>query len=240
MRYWYPMVDEVLEQVIASKPNEIILLPLYPQFSKTTTGSFFEQWESRMRHKGCKILVRKICCYPELPLYINASQDVIQNSIKQNQIPENARYLFSAHGLPKKNIQKGDPYEIHVHMSVDSIVKGLPQIKDHVICYQSKVGPLEWLGPSTEDEIKRACEDQVPMVIVPISFVSENSETLYELDYQYKLYADNLGIKEYYRVPTVRDNSYYISALASMIQTCYQQKCSAKSCDQPCGQYLAA
>ena len=233
MRYWHPMVDEVIEEITHLNPSEVILVPLYPQFSFATTGSFFTEWDAAMKKRGCNLPARKICCYPMQKDFIAAFHDVISSTIRQENIPENARYLFSAHGLPKKNILNGDPYEHHVTLSVNAILKSASQIKDHVICYQSKVGPLEWLGPSTEDEIKRAAADNTPVVIVPVSFVSENSETLYELDYLYKEYAMKLGLKHYFRVPTLQYNHNYITCLASLIKTeeikfCNQQVCPLK------------
>jgi protoporphyrin/coproporphyrin ferrochelatase len=230
MRYWTPMAEAIVDEVLSSKPDEIILLPLYPQFSTTTTGSFFTHWDKIMRDRGYRIPLRQICCYPDFPLYIKASQTVIREAIRDKNIPQNARFLFSAHGLPKKCIDSGDPYEQQINLSVTSIMSGLPEIKDHVICYQSKVGPLEWLEPSTESEIRRAALDGVPIAIVPISFVSENSETLYELDFEYKAYAQGMGLSGYYRIPTLRDNGIYISALESLIQTCYQPECARTSC----------
>lgn len=239
MRYWHPMADEVLDDVIALNPDEIILLPLYPQYSMSTTGSFFTEWEEKMRAKNVTIPLRKVCCYPGHELFIQSYQNVIEVAKEKENIPKNARYLFSAHGLPKKNIEKGDPYEGQVHKSVKSIVEGLPFIKDHVVCYQSKVGPLEWLGPSTETEIKRASVDKVPVVIIPISFVSENSETLYELDYEYKMFANEQGIMGYTRVPTLRDNPFYIKALASMVENHYEQPCGVKGCKLVCRKLAA-
>jgi ferrochelatase len=240
MRYWHPMIDQVMQEVIDSKPDEIILLPLYPQFSMSTTGSFFTEWEKKMKRKACVIPIRKICCYPDNPLFTKAFQDVILNTITSENVPKNARYLFSAHGLPMKNIQAGDPYEMQVHSSVNAILQGLPVVNDHVICYQSKVGPLKWLEPSTETEIKRAAEENIPIVIIPISFVSENSETLYELDYLYKKYAGDIGMTGYYRVPTLQANDHYISALTSMVTNNHQTSCLMTGCKRFCQIPIAA
>ncbi len=240
MRYWFPLIDSVIKQVMDSNPEEIILLPLYPQYSLATTGSFFDAWDKAMKETGCLIPLRKICCYPSNSLFNKSYMAIISQEIKNQNIPQNARYLFSAHGLPKKNIAQGDPYEEHVHFSVNEVTKGLPLIRDYVICYQSKVGPLEWLGPSTEDEILRAANDKVPIVIVPISFVSENSETLYELDYLYHTYANSLGLTQYYRIPTVQANTLFIEALASLVQNEHQQPCLAIRCQLSCNSLRAA
>lgn len=234
MRYWHPMIEEVIEEIAKIETDEIILLPLYPQYSKSTTGSFYREFERIKTKKLVHIPIRKICCYPHEDLFIKAHQKIISDFMESQEIPINTRFLFSAHGLPKKNILQGDPYEEQIHISVNNILRDLPQIRDHVICYQSKVGPLEWLGPSTEQEIARAAKDNIPIVIVPISFVSENSETLYELDYQYRVYAEKIGLKGYYRVPALQDNPQYITSLSSMVLNGYQENCGAKRCQLNC------
>ncbi|MBP6984966.1 MAG: ferrochelatase [Alphaproteobacteria bacterium] len=232
MRYWHPMMEDVIEDVLASNPEEIILLPLYPHYSFSTTGSFFEAWKNCMREKKIDVPVKKICCYPHENNFIQSCREVISKTVKECSIPPQARFLFSAHGLPQKNIINGDPYEEQIHITVNHILKDFPSIQDHVICFQSKVGPLKWLEPSTEQEIKRASEDGVPVVIVPISFVSENSETLYELDYEYKTYAESLGINQYYRIPTLGYNTHYIESLASMVLSDYKALCGADRCQK--------
>lgn len=219
MRYWHPMTEEVMKAISELNPSEIILVPLYPQYSLSTTESFFINWDHLVKKEGFHYPTERIHSYPTHKGYINAQIDVISSHIKQHSIPENARYLFSAHGLPEKYIRMGDPYEKQVDESVSEIVRQIPEIKDYVICYQSKVGPAKWLEPSSEDEIKRAACDGVPVVIVPISFVSENSETLYELDILYKEYAASLGLNSYYRIPTIQDNPNYIACLADMIKS---------------------
>lgn len=234
MRYWLPSIEEVIEQIRNKNYEEIILLPLYPQFSTTTTESFFYEWERISRNKGFQIPLKKICCYPSHPGFIESYQLIINQFLNENKIPPETRFLFSAHGLPEKIVKAGDPYPFHVEKSVRYVLKGIPQIKDWVITYQSKVGPLKWLEPSTESEIKKAAKDKKPIAIIPISFVSEHSETLYELDILYK----NLAIKEeipaFYRLPTLQDSPLYINCLVDLIKSATFNPCGLPYCRESC------
>lgn len=240
MRYWHPLLHSVLDEIKSENFDEIILMPLYPQYSTTTTGSFFSLFDRLISEKKININVKKICCYPDQIQYITACVNSIKEQIKNLNIPSNARYLFSAHGLPKKCIEAGDPYEAHVNITVQKTIEEFPEIKDHVVCYQSKVGPLEWIGPSTESEIIRAAAGNVPVAIIPISFVSENSETLYELDFEYKKTAQDHGLNAYYRLNTLRSDDLYIQAIADMIISCYSRSCSSLTCKFPCAEKKAA
>ncbi len=216
MRYWHPFAEETVNQVKKFKPQKIILLPLYPQFSTTTSASSFEDWHKHSKKAGLAVNTTEICCYPHHPDFIAAHVTQIKNTLKK--LPKKPyRILFSAHGLPQKIIDKGDPYQWQVEYSTAHIVEQL-KIKDldYRICYQSKVGPLKWLEPSTETEIENAAKDKVTLVIVPIAFVSEHSETLVELDIEYRELAEEHGLKNYYRVPTLSANKKFIENLANL------------------------
>lgn len=234
MRYWKPSIHEVIQEIKGKDYSDITLMPLYPQYSFSTTGSFMNEWNHIAKSSNLDVPTKTICCYPQETAYIDAVSHRIQETIQSLGIPDHARYLFSAHGLPLKSIKQGDPYEKHVKISVKSIVQNMPAIKDYRICYQSKVGPLEWLGPSTEQEIEQAAKENVPVVIVPISFVSENSETLYELDIQYKELANDLGLKGYFRVPTIDDSLEYINLLSDLILLGKDKICTKATCGQNC------
>jgi ferrochelatase len=215
MRYWHPMTQEVVQQVKNYVPDEIILLPLYPQFSTTTTGSSFSQWDNCMKNEGLKIPTRKICCYSMQENYVNAHAEQISQALKITDILP--RILFSAHGLPEKIIKKGDPYQWQVEQNVAAIVQKLsiPDL-DYSVCYQSRVGPLKWIGPSTEEELKKAGEQKKSVMVVPIAFVSEHSETLVELDIEYKHLAQEAGVPEYIRVPALATHSLFIEGLSRL------------------------
>jgi len=216
MRYWHPFSKEVAKRVAEFKPEKIIFLPLYPQYSTTTTGSSFADFQLALKKVGLQnIPIKKICCYPTNDGFIENVAELIGKQIKGLK---NFRILFSAHGLPEKIIKNGDPYQFQVELTVQKVVEKLG-IKglDFVICYQSRVGPLKWIEPYTEDEIKRAGADKKAIVLVPIAFVSEHSETLVELDIEYKHLATQNSVKKYVRIPTVRAGEEFIKGLAGLV-----------------------
>ena len=218
MRHTAPFAKDALKEAKEFNPDRIILLPLYPQFSTTTTGSSFKQWDLLMKKEKKKPPTDKICCYPNDLNFINAHCDLINKHIKNiKNISKSHRILFSAHGLPQKIVNKGDPYQWQIEENCKNIVENLNLERlDYKICYQSKVGPLKWLEPSLDSEIKKAAKDNKAIIIVPISFVSEHSETKVELDIEYKKLADGLGIKEYIRIPTLSCDSNYIKSLKEL------------------------
>ncbi len=223
MRYWHPMSAETAKAVAAFGPDQIIELPLYPQFSTTTSASSLKDWRRAAAAAGIKASSKAACCYPTAPGFIGAAADLVAKGIETARTAGEPRVLFSAHGLPKKVIAKGDPYQWQVEQTAAAVVDELTKRGisgfDPVVCYQSQVGPLEWIGPATEDEIARAGADKVPLVVVPIAFVSEHSETLVELDIEYREVADHAGVPLYHRVPTVSNAPGFIEALAEIVET---------------------
>jgi len=220
MRYWHPLSSETASAVRQFDPDRIVLLPMYPQFSTTTTGSSLRDWERAAIKEGLAVPYHAICCYPCEPGLIAAQVKLIEDAVEIARQTGKPRILFSAHGLPKKVIDRGDPYQQQVEMSVDAVMKVLEKSVgsvDHTICYQSRVGPLEWIGPATEDELFRAATDRVPVVVVPIAFVSEHSETLVELDIEYREKAEELEIPAYVRVPTVGIANEFVEGLAHIV-----------------------
>jgi ferrochelatase len=217
MRYWHPFSDETVQAVKDYAPNHIILLPLYPQYSTTTTGSSFVDWDRAAKAAGLNVPTSKVCCYPAHPEFIHAHAQLIRTYYDQAAAYAKPRILFSAHGLPEKVIKRGDPYQAQVEMTTKAVVKALGiEGLDYVNCYQSRVGPLKWIGPATPDEIVRAAQEHRPIVLVPIAFVSEHSETLVELDIEYAELAHQHGGKHYYRVPTLSTHAHYVAALADI------------------------
>lgn len=215
MRYWHPMSDAVVREVKEFAPDHIILLPLYPQYSTTTTGSSFKDWHHAAEMVGLKVATTAICCYPTQKDFITAHAQLVQTYVTEAARFGKPRVLFSAHGLPEKVIRRGDPYQWQVEETSREIVRILG-LTDAVNCYQSRVGPMKWIGPSTEDELLRAATDKVPVVLVPIAFVSEHSETLVELDIEYAELVHSKGLDQYYRVPTLSVQAHFITALADM------------------------
>lgn len=215
MRYWHPMSDEVVKQVKEYNPTEIILLPLYPQFSTTTTNSSINDWERACRRIKLDCPTRSACCYPMQKDFIHAQAQLIRDMYQQATQHGTPRILFSAHGLPEKVVNAGDPYQWQVEQTTLKVVEELDIHQlDFVNCYQSRVGPLKWIGPATDVEILRAKHDNVPILLVPIAFVSEHSETLVELDIEYR---HLVGDHPYFRVPTVSTHPDFIAGLKAII-----------------------
>lgn len=220
MRYWHPFVDETVRAVKEFAPDQIILLPLYPQFSTTTTASSLKSWQKTAARAGLKQPAKTICCYPEQSGFITALAARIRSGYEQAKKHGKPRLLFSAHGLPEKIVKAGDPYPAHCQKTVEALRRAL-QIDglDSVLCYQSRVGPLRWIGPSTDDEIRRAGHDKMPVVIAPIAFVSEHSETLVEIDMEYRHLAESVGVPYYAYTGTVATDEVFIDGLAALVQT---------------------
>jgi ferrochelatase len=213
MRYWHPMTDAVVRSVKRFAPDRIVLLPLYPQFSTTTTASSFQAWNDAATFK---VPTRSIESYPTEPGFIDASVELVKQGLAEAGAGPK-RVLFSAHGLPERIVKAGDPYQAQIEQTADAIAQRLEGV-DWSVCYQSRVGPLTWIGPSTEAEIQRAGADKVAVVLYPVSFVSEHSETLVELDIDYRRFAEIDGVPIYVRVPTVGTHPLFIGGLARLVR----------------------
>lgn len=220
MRYWHPMAPEVVQQIRDWGAEKIVIMPLYPQFSTTTTWSSLEQWDIAMKQAGLNIPTSTVCCYHDNEGYVQASAENIRAKYEQAEKDgyENPRVLFSAHGLPEKVITDGDPYQWQCEQSAEAIVKALGiEGLDYQYCYQSRVGPQKWIGPSTEEALEKAQDDSKAVVIYPHAFTQEHVETLVELDIEYKEEAEKMGLHGYYRADTVGTHPAYIEGMADMV-----------------------
>lgn len=211
MRYWTPFARETARAVAAFAPDEIVLLPLYPQFSTTTTASSLKDWLAVYRGPGRS---RTICCYPTADGLVAAHAQAIRDTWATAGKPLNLRLLFSAHGLPQKIVAAGDPYRAQVEATAAAIAQQLPELTDWRVCFQSRVGPLKWLEPATEAEIRRAGGEGKGVLVAPIAFVSEHVETLVELDHDYARLAHAAGVSPYLRARTPGVRGPFIRALA--------------------------
>jgi ferrochelatase len=215
MRCWNPRAKDVIKDVQLYGPDEVVLMPLYPQYSAATSGSSIKEWEDACRTNNYQVKTSTICCYPTDQNFIKAHTKEIIKKIKDLK---NFKLIFSAHGLPEKNIKNGDPYQWQVEQSVKKIVESLnDENLDWILSYQSRVGPLKWIGPSTENIIIENSKIGKHIVLVPIAFVSEHSETLVELDIEYKEIASANGCKNYTRVPALGINEDFIKAMSELI-----------------------
>lgn len=230
MRHWKPFSNEVVKDLNDFYPDQIILLPLYPHFSTTTTKSSVEDIIKKINSTAIRCTTLKtICCYSDQVDFINTHTSLISEGLNSLNGDKDYIILFSAHGLPVKFIEDGDGYQNQIENSVKNIVKKL-KIKEnnYKITYQSKVGPLEWLTPTTENEIKNACDNNKDIIIVPISFVSEHSETLFELDIEYANLVKDKNIK-YVRIPTLSVNEVFIKSLGNMVSDILDKDVEIKS-----------
>ena len=214
MRYWKPFAAETAREVAAFAPDEVVLLPLYPQYSTTTTASSLKDWSGVYRGPGVS---RTVCCYPTEHGLVDAQVQAIRKTRQDAGQPANIRLLFSAHGLPQQVVDAGDPYRAQVEATAAAIAAALPELPDWQVCFQSKVGRLKWLEPATEDEIRRAGGEGKGVLIAPIAFVSEHVETLVELDDDYAKVAREVGCAPYLRAPTPGVSQGFIEGLAHSV-----------------------
>ncbi|HKR90443.1 MAG TPA: ferrochelatase [Phenylobacterium sp.] len=211
MRYWKPFAAETARAVAAFAPDEIVLLPLYPQYSTTTTASSLKDWRAAYKGPGRS---RAVCCYPTAGGLVEAHAQAIRRTWERAGAPKGLRLLFSAHGLPQKVVDAGDPYQAQVEATAGRIAARLPELSDWRVCYQSRVGPLKWLAPSTDEEVRRAGAEGRGVLVAPIAFVSEHVETLVELDHEYARTAHEVGCRPYLRAPTPTVSEPFIEDLA--------------------------
>jgi ferrochelatase len=219
MRHWHPTSAGAAREVKNWQADDIVCLPLYPQFSTTTTSSSVKAWRRAAESEGLDRPTRIICCYPEEKGLVEAMAELIRPALAEaRRFPRSPRLLLTAHGLPERVVRAGDPYPGQVALTGAAVVAALSQPDlDWRICYQSRVGPLKWIGPATDAEIRRAGEDRVPVVVAPIAFVSEHSETLVELDQEYRRLAEECGVPLYIRVPTVGAAPRFVGGLAALV-----------------------
>ncbi len=221
MRYWNPNTEEVLKKLQSEGIEKVILLPLYPQYSYTTTRSSMREWYKQSRllkvRFRSQILVED---YHDHPLYIQALAERIGEAVKKFPMEEqkDVHLLFSAHGIPVREIEQGDPYEKQIRKSVDLVMNELGYRYSHHLSYQSKVGPLKWLEPTTVETVEKLAAQGVKNVIaIPISFVSDHSETLYELKKMYGELAIKCGMKQYELMPALNDSPLFIDCLKEKV-----------------------
>lgn len=214
MRYWKPFTEETARIVAAWSPDAVVLLPLYPQFSTTTTGSSLKAWRAAFAGDAP---VHAVCCYPDAAAVVEAHARRIEQTFDAAGRPPNLRLLFSAHGLPETLVARGDPYQWQIERTAAAVAARLGAAWDWSICYQSRVGPMKWLGPSTPEAIAQAAADGRGVLISPIAFVSEHVETLVELDRDYADLAGRLGVRPYLRAPALGIETPFIEQLVELV-----------------------
>ena len=219
MRHWHPFAAETVNEVLAFAPDRVILLPLYPQFSTTTSASSLADWRRVAEAAGLRAPATAVCCYPLEAGLVEAQARRVAAGLEKASALGRPRVLFSAHGLPEKVIAGGDPYRWQVERTAEAVARRLNLALDQwVVCFQSRVGPLKWIGPSTDAEIQRAGADKVVPVVVPIAFVSEHSETLVEIEIEYRELAEKSGAPGFVRVEAVGTQDDFIGGLALVVR----------------------
>jgi ferrochelatase len=222
MRYWNPFIEEALEQITRDRVDHLVILPLYPQFSVSTTGSSLNRMHAIAEETGLSLPPTSVICSWEADAnYIESMAAAAREELAlfPDQDPSKTHILFSAHSVPVRYIDEGDPYLDQTKRTVELVMERLGTHRPHTLSFQSKVGPVEWLTPATNETIPRlAAEGVSQLMLVPVSFVSEHSETLYEMDILYRDAAARAGVAYYRRVPTMNCRADFIEALATLVE----------------------
>jgi protoporphyrin/coproporphyrin ferrochelatase len=221
MRYWHPFTEEAIAQIKQDGVQELVILPLYPQFSISTSGSSFrlleDLWNADPELQKIKYTV--IPSWYDRPGYVESMSDLLRQELDQCVDPQSATVFFSAHGVPVSYVtEAGDPYQAEIEGCTELIMKTLNRPNPHVLAYQSRVGPIEWLQPYTEDKLEELGEQGIKeLVVVPVSFISEHIETLQEIDMEYRELAQEAGIENFRRVPALNTYPKFINDLGNMV-----------------------
>ena len=220
MRYWHPFTDEAIRQMERHAPTDLVLLPLYPQYSRTTTGSSLNEWSRCFHPNGWNPRIHVVEEFHEDDAYLQSVVAAVNKSMAAFADPRDVDVVFSAHSLPVAVVEKGDPYQRQIERTADLVWQrgGWPGRRH--LCYQSKVGASKWLRPSMHETVKRlAAEGRKHVLVVPISFVSDHVETLHEIEIEHREQARALGITDYRMVPGLNDSPAFIQALAGLVRS---------------------
>lgn len=215
MRYWHPFTEEAIEQLRAAECDEVVLLPLYPQYSSTTTGSSLNEWRRKFPHD---LPTRSVDAFYRNPTYLNALAEKVDEALTRFAERDRVHLIFSAHSVPVSVIEKGDPYQAQIEETVRLLIDVGDWPNPHRICYQSKVGASRWLQPSLHRTLRDLSADMVRQVcVVPVSFVSDHVETLGEIDHHARQEAMALGIERFEMTEGLNNSPKFINALAELV-----------------------
>ncbi|MEC4891880.1 MAG: ferrochelatase [Oscillatoria sp. PMC 1051.18] len=222
MRYWHPFTEEAVAKIKRDRVDKLVILPLYPQFSISTSGSSFRLLEKLWQEDSSlnNIDYTVIPSWYQHPDYLEAMAQLIRQELEQFSHPDEVHIFFSAHGVPKSYVEEaGDPYQQEIEECTKAIMRTLARPNDYTLAYQSRVGPVEWLKPYTEDALIELGEKGVDnILVVPISFVSEHIETLQEIDLEYREIAEEAGIHNFQRVPALNTHPVFIKSLVDLVE----------------------
>ena len=219
MRYWNPLTAETVAAVKNSGAQELVLLPMYPQYSFATTSSSLKEWKRLYHPNGNAPRTQVIEKFFDHPLYIQSIVEKMNLSLTHFDEPDRAHIVFSAHGLPLSLIERGDPYARHVEETVGLVWQRGGWKNPHTLCYQSKVGRRKWLSPSLTETIEKlARAGERHLLVVPVAFVTEHIETLHEINIEAREEAHKLGVEQFEMMPAVGDSPTFISALVDLVR----------------------
>lgn len=230
MRYWHPFAEEAVQAVMSRGFREVVLLPLYPQYSKTTTGSSLNEWYRKLARLQTHLPSAVVREFYDHPLYLEAVVERVNQGLARFQEPNGSSdrgrpsnsqkvyLIFSAHGLPISVVEAGDPYQAQVEATVKLVMERGGWSNPHTLCYQSRVSPGRWLQPSLDSTLARlAAEGAESILVIPISFVSDHVETLYEIDVEAREHAARAGIRQFELMPALNNSPTFIRSLASLV-----------------------
>jgi ferrochelatase len=219
MRYWRPFTGEAIAELGRFSPDRLVLLPLYPQYSGTTTGSSLNEWKRRFHPDGWRPEVRVIRDFHDDPGFIEAVAAHVDEALAAFADPQAVEVVFSAHSIPVAAVERGDPYPRQVERTVELVWRQGGWPNRYELCYQSKVGPSRWLRPMLKETLEKlAARGAQQALVVPISFVSDHVETLYEIDIEHREIAHRLGIRDFRMMPGLNDSPHFIRALAQLVR----------------------
>jgi len=216
MRYWHPFTAEAVAALERAHCDEVVLLPLYPQYSSTTTGSSLNEWNRRFRGNGAP--VRLVTEFYRHEGYLDALVETIDSTLERFDVRSRPELIFSAHSVPLAVIERGDPYQRQIEETVALVMERGGWSNGHRLCYQSKVGASRWLQPTLRGTLRQVAEERIEEVcVVPVSFVSDHVETLGEIDHEARQLAARLGIRGFEMTPGLNDSPAFIRALADLV-----------------------
>jgi protoporphyrin/coproporphyrin ferrochelatase len=219
MRYWHPMTDEAVRAIQGGDFTNILLLPLYPHYSQATTYSSVNEWNRWTKRLKLNLPTQLVCCYPEHPLFIEALAENINLALQKFPQQEQVELVFSAHGVPVSYIEKGDPYQLHIEETVRCVLQRGGWKNPHTLCFQSKVGPMQWLKPSLIETVQHLAETgSKRMLVIPIAFVTDHIETLHEINIDVRERAMHAGIEQFELMPALNDHPKFIACLTDLVQ----------------------
>jgi ferrochelatase len=224
MRYWHPFTSEAIERLRDAECDEVVLLPLYPQYSSTTSGSSLNEWRRLFREGLPTYCVEPFYTHP---MYLKAVVEKVNEALDRFPVPERPEIVFSAHSVPMSVIEKGDPYEQQIEETVDLLMERGGWPNRHRLCYQSKVGASKWLQPTLRFTLHSISADGAREVcVVPVAFVSDHVETLGEIDHEARELARRLGITQFEMSAGLNDSQKFIRALGQIVEETLAHACN--------------